>query len=36
MELSVWDLNEDAQDFYRGLNYKTAFVRMWKKGPFPG
>jgi GNAT superfamily N-acetyltransferase len=30
LELSVWNFNKDAQDFYRGLGYEPAFVRMWK------
>ncbi len=30
LELSVWNFNKDAQDFYRGLGYDTAFIRMWK------
>ena len=30
LELSVWDFNEDAQDFYRGFGYEPAFIRMWK------
>ncbi len=35
MELSVWDFNKGAQEFYRELNYEPAFIRMWKNGPFP-
>ena len=34
LELSVWDFNEGARDFYRELDYKPAFMRMWKSGPF--
>jgi len=30
LELSVWDFNEEAQDFYRALGYEPAFIRMWK------
>lgn len=35
LELSVWDFNQGALDFYRELDYRPAFHRMWKKGPFP-
>jgi diamine N-acetyltransferase len=30
LELSVWNFNKEAQDFYRGLGYGPAFIRMWK------
>jgi diamine N-acetyltransferase len=30
LELSVWDFNKGAQDFYRELGYEPAFIRMWK------
>lgn len=30
LELSVWNFNKEAQDFYRGLDYEPAFIRMWK------
>ena len=30
LELSVWNFNNEAQDFYRGLGYGPAFIRMWK------
>ena len=30
LELSVWNFNKDAQDFYRRLGYEPAFIRMWK------
>jgi GNAT superfamily N-acetyltransferase len=31
LELSVWDFNKGARDFYRELDYTPAFARMWKK-----
>jgi diamine N-acetyltransferase len=34
LELSVWDFNQRARDFYRELDYEPAFLRMWKAGPF--
>jgi GNAT superfamily N-acetyltransferase len=34
LELSVWTFNQGAQDFYLELDYKPAFIRMWKTGPF--
>jgi diamine N-acetyltransferase len=34
LELSVWDFNKGAQDFYRALNYEPAFIRMLINGPF--
>ena len=34
LELSVWDFNKGAQDFYRELDYQPAVIRMWKSGPF--
>jgi diamine N-acetyltransferase len=34
LELSVWNFNTGAQDFYREMDYRPAFVRMWKNGPF--
>jgi ribosomal protein S18 acetylase RimI-like enzyme len=30
LELSVWNFNLGAQDFYRELGYERAFIRMWK------
>jgi diamine N-acetyltransferase len=30
LELSVWNFNKEAQDFYQELDYEPAFVRMWK------
>lgn len=35
LELCVWDFNQGARDFYRELDYRPAFLRMWKSGPFP-
>ncbi len=35
LELSVWNFNDEARDFYQELDYRIAFVRMWKNGPFP-
>jgi len=35
LELSVWNFNEEAREFYRELRYETAFIRMWKNGSFP-
>ena len=34
LELSVWDFNQGARNFYQDLNYAPAFIRMWKTGPF--
>jgi diamine N-acetyltransferase len=34
LELSVWNFNKGARDFYRELDYEPAFIRMWKTGPF--
>jgi ribosomal protein S18 acetylase RimI-like enzyme len=34
LELSVWDFNEEARNFYRAMDYGPAFIRMWKNGPF--
>jgi diamine N-acetyltransferase len=34
LELCVWDFNKGAQDFYRELDYESAFIRLWKTGPF--
>jgi GNAT superfamily N-acetyltransferase len=34
LELSVWDFNRGARDFYRELGYEPAFIRMSKDGPF--
>ena len=30
LELSVWNFNEAARDFYRSLGYEHMFLRMWK------
>jgi GNAT superfamily N-acetyltransferase len=34
LELSVWNFNKGARDFYRALNYEPAFIRMLINGPF--
>ena len=31
LELSVWNFNKGAQDFYQELGYEPAFIRRWKK-----
>ena len=31
LELSVWNFNGEAQEFYQELGYEPAFIRMWKK-----
>lgn len=36
LELSVWNFNKEARDFYRELDYQPAFIRLWRTGPFPG
>jgi diamine N-acetyltransferase len=37
LELSVWDFNKGARNFYQEQDYEPAFTRMWKTGPFlPG
>jgi GNAT superfamily N-acetyltransferase len=34
LELSVWNFNKEARDFYQELSYEPAVIRMWKNGPF--
>jgi GNAT superfamily N-acetyltransferase len=34
LELSVWDFNREAQDFYQEMGYGPAFIRMWRNRPF--
>jgi diamine N-acetyltransferase len=30
LELSVWDFNTGARDFYQKLQFKPAFLRLWR------
>lgn len=30
LELSVWNFNGEARDFYRSLGYQDMFIRAWK------
>jgi GNAT superfamily N-acetyltransferase len=30
LELTVWDFNKEAKNFYRELDYEPAIIKMWK------